>query len=158
MHRAVRLPPRRSEGRLEGTLVIHVEVSATIRASPVKVAEMFREYQAWPRLFSASIRGVRLVGEEHGIEVLEIDHVEGTVINTLRVVSSGLIELEDDNSQFAGHFANRFEPVRGGTRYTVVADITWKGPYKVLGPLLRPYVRRQITHFVINPMKLAAER
>jgi len=138
--------------------VIHVEVSDTIRASPVKVAAMFRDYRIWPRLFSATIRGVRLVGEEHGIEVLEIDHVEGKVINKLRVVSSGLIELEEYNTQFAGHFENRFEPVLGGTRYTVVAGITLKGPYKVLGPLLRPYVRRQITHFVINPMKLAAER
>jgi Polyketide cyclase / dehydrase and lipid transport len=144
--------------RSERTLVIHVEVSDTIRAPPVKVAGMFRDYQTWPRLFSATIRGVRLVREDHGIEVLEIDHVEGKVINKLRVVSSGLIELEEYKKQFDGHFENRFEPVLGGTRYTVVADITLKGPYKVLEPLLRPYVRRQITRFVINPLKLAAER
>jgi hypothetical protein len=138
--------------------VIHVEVSDTIRASPVKVAGMFRDYQAWPRLFSATIRGVRLVREDHGFEVLEIDHVEGKVINKLRVASWGLIELEEYKKQFDGHFENRFEPVAGGTRYTVVADITLKGPYKILEPLLRSYVRRQITRFVINPMKRAAER
>jgi hypothetical protein len=134
-----------------------MEVSDMIRASPVKVAGMFRDYQTWPRLFSTTIRGVRLVREDHRIEVLEIDHVEGEVINKLRVVSSGLIELEEYKKQFDGHFENRFEPARGGTRYTVVADITLKGPYKLLEPLLRPYVRRQITRFVINPLKLAAE-
>jgi hypothetical protein len=144
--------------RSERTLVIHVEVSDTIRAPPVKVAGMFRDYQTWPRLFSATIRGVRLVREDHGIEVLEIDHVEGKVINKLRVVSSGLIVLEEYKKQFAGHFENRFDPVLGGTRYAVVADITLKGPYKVLEPVLRSYVRRQITRFVINPLKLAAER
>jgi hypothetical protein len=138
--------------------VIHTEVSDTIRASPVKVAGIFRNYRIWPRVFSATIRGVRLVGEDRGIELLEIDHVEGKVINRLRVVSSALIELEECKKLFDGHFANRFEPVPGGTRYTVVADITLKGPYKVLEPFLRPYVRKQITRFVINPMKQAAER
>jgi hypothetical protein len=108
--------------------VIHVEVSDMIRASPGKVAGMCRDYQTWPRLFSATIRGVRLVREEHGIEVLEIDHVEGEVINKLRVVSSGLIKLEEYKNQFDGHRENRFEPVAEGTRYTVVADITLKGP------------------------------
>jgi hypothetical protein len=88
--------------RSERTLVIHVEVSDTIRASPVKVAGMFRDYQTWPRLFSATIRGVRLVREDHGIEVLEIDHVEGEVINKLRVVSSGLIEWRSTRSTSKG--------------------------------------------------------
>jgi hypothetical protein len=57
--------------------VIHVEVSDTIRASPVKVAGAFRDYQTWRRLFAATIREVRLIGEERGVAVLEIDHVEG---------------------------------------------------------------------------------
>jgi hypothetical protein len=138
--------------------VIHVEVSDTIRASPAKVAGMYRDFRNWPRLFSATIRGVRLVSEENGMEVLEIDHVEGKVINNLRIVSSEFIELEEFKKQFDGHFENRFQRVPGGTRYTVVADITLKGPYKVLEPFLRPYVRRRITRFVINPMKLASEK
>ena len=138
--------------------MIHVEVSDTIRASPAKVAGMYRDFRNWPRLFSATIRGVRLVSEENGMEVLEIDHVEGKVINNLRIVSSEFIELEEFKKQFDGHFENRFQRVPGGTRYTVVADITLKGPYKVLEPFLRPYVRRRITRFVINPMKLASEK
>jgi hypothetical protein len=60
--------------------VIHVEMSETIRAAPAKVAGTFRDYRTWPRLFPATIRGVGLVGNERGIEMLEIDHVEGKVI------------------------------------------------------------------------------
>jgi polyketide cyclase/dehydrase/lipid transport protein len=137
--------------------VIHVEVSDTIRASPVKVVGTFRDYRNWPQLFAATIRGVRLVAEECGIEVLEIDHVEVKVINKLRVVSSDVIELEEYKKRFDGRFEYRFEPVREGTRCTVVANITLKGFYKALEPFLRPYVRKQIRRFVIDPMKQATE-
>jgi Polyketide cyclase / dehydrase and lipid transport len=138
--------------------VIHVEVSETIRAAPAKVAGTFRDYRTWPRLFPATIRGVGLVGNERGIEMLEIDHVEGKVINKLRAVSSNLIELEECKNRFDGHFEYRFEPGPEGTRFTIVADITLKGFCKCLESILRPYVRKQIRRFVIDPMKQAMER
>jgi hypothetical protein len=73
-------------------------------------------------------------------------------------VSSNLIELEEYKNRFDGHFEYRFEPVREGTRFTIVADITLKGFYKCLESILRPYVRQQLRHFVIDPMKQAMER
>jgi hypothetical protein len=150
------LSQKELESRSERTFVIHVEFPTRSAHRPRKWARISR-LQLAATVFGNDSR-VRLVGEEHGMDALEIDHIEGKVINKLRIVSSELIELEEYKKQFDAHFENRFQRVPGGTRYTVVAEITLKGPYKVLEPFLRPYVRRQITRFVINPMKLAAER
>jgi hypothetical protein len=138
--------------------MIRVEVSDKIRAPQAYVVNTYRDFRGWPKLFAETIRGVRLIGEEHGTEVLEIDHVEGKVINKLRIVSPEVIELEEHKKRFDAHFENCFDPLADGTRYTVAATIKLKRVFKLLEPFIRPYVRMQISRFVIEPIKRATER
>ena len=46
------------------------------------MAGLYADY--WPRLFP-TIKGVRLIGREGSKQVLEIDHLEGKVVNELVV-------------------------------------------------------------------------
>ena len=141
---------KRSDGML------HVETSTTIQAPKTRVVEIYNDYRNWPNLFP-TIKAVRLVREEPGRKILEIDHKEGRVINILTLVSPEEMQLEEFKKKYDGKFTNRFEAVSGGTRFTVVADISLKGFYKLLAPFLDGYIRKQITIFVLDPVKKAAE-
>jgi hypothetical protein len=141
---------KRSDGML------HVETSTMIQAPRTRVVEIYQDYRNWPNLFP-TIKGVRLVREEPGKKVLEIDHREGRVINILTLVSQEEVELEEFKKKYDGKFVNRFESVPGGTRFTVAADISLKGCYKLLAPFLGGYIRKQITAFVLDPVKKSAE-
>jgi Polyketide cyclase / dehydrase and lipid transport len=136
--------------------VLHVEASTTIKASQTRVVEIYQDYRNWPNLFP-TIKAVRLVREEPHKKVLEIDHSEGRVINILTIVSPQEVVLEEFKKKYDGKFVNRFEVVPDGTRFTVAADISLKGFYKLLAPFLDDYIRRQITVFVLNPVKKSAE-
>lgn len=62
-------------------------VASTIVSAPkTTVADVYAEYQNWPRLFP-TIGGVRLLRREGATLVLEVDHREGTVVNELQVRS-----------------------------------------------------------------------
>ena len=141
---------KRGDGKL------HVETSTMIQAPRTRVVDIYQDYSNWPNLFP-TIKGVRLVREEPGRKVLEIDHREGRVINILTLVSQEEVELEEFKRKYDGKFVNRFEAVPGGTRFTVAADISLKGGYKVLAPFLGWYIRKQITAFVLDPVKKSAE-
>lgn len=52
---------------------------------------------------------------------------------------------------------NRFVAIPEGTQFTLGADITLKGVYQLLAPLLPPYIRWQMTNYVLNPLKSSAE-
>ena len=135
----------------------HVETSMIIRAPVARVAGLYRDYRNWPRLFPATIRGVRLVRAEGARTELEIDHREGTVPNVMTEVSPGRIDLWEAKRRYDARFVNRFEAVPEGTRYTVVADVELKGAAKLLAPFLGGYIRRQVTRYVLAPMRVAAE-
>ena len=96
-----------------------------------------------------------LVAREAGRVTLEIAHREGAVVNVMTDVSPLRIDLWEDKRRYRGTFINEFEPIPGGTRYTVRADIELKGVAKVLGPILGPYTRRQIRRYVLEPMRRA---
>ena len=136
--------------------MLHVETSTTIQAPQTRVVEIYKDYRNWPKLFP-TIKAVRLVREEPGRKILEIDHEEGQVINILTLVSPEEVELEEFKKNYDGKFTNRFEAVPGGTRFTVAADISLKGCYKLLAPFLDGYIRKQITVFVLDPVKKLAE-
>jgi hypothetical protein len=121
------------------------------------VAQLYREYQSWPQLFSATVRGVRPVRSEGGRTELEIDHREGKVPNVMTEVSPERVDLWEAKRRYEGSFVNRFEAVPEGTRYSVEADIKLKGAAKLLGPLLGGYIRRQMIRYVLAPMCIAAE-
>lgn len=135
-----------------------VDADTIIHARPARVAALYREWRGWPTLFPATIRGVRLVREEPGRTVVEVDHrTAGRVVNVLRDVSDEEIELEEFKPRYDATFVNRFEPVPAGTRYLVRADIRLRGAFRLLGPLLGGYTRRQVRRYVLDPMRRAAE-
>ncbi len=135
----------------------HVTESILIHAPPSLVAALYQDYEDWPRLFPATIRGVRLVRSSGAQTEVEVDHREGRVLNTMTAVSPGRIDLWEAKRRYEGRFVNRFEAAPGGTRYTVDADIRLKGAARLLGPLLAPYIGRQMRQYLLRPMQVAAE-
>lgn len=135
-----------------------VEASTTIRASPPCVVGIYVDFDRWPSVFP-TIRSVRLLSQDGVRRVLEVDHREGRVVNVLTVVSPQEIWLTERKRRYDGSFVNRFVAVPGGTRFTVSARIRLRGIYRLAAPLLaRGYVRRQLTTFVLEPIRRAAER
>ena len=147
----------RTPGSIATRKPVHVEVSMTIRAPQTVVMSVYRDYQKWPQVFS-TIRAVSVMSTQDGTTTLRIDHREGVVINILTVESATELRLQEFKKKYDAIFVNRFESVHGGTRYTVVADISLKGRYRFLAPFLGWYMRRQIRTLVIEPVKRAAER
>ena len=135
----------------------HVETSMIIRAPVARVAGLYRDYRNWPRLFPATIRGVRLERTQGNRTELLIDHREGTVPNVMTEVSPGRVDLWEARRRYNARFVNRFEAVPEGTRYTVAADVELKGAAKLLAPFLGGYIRTQIIRYVLAPMRVAAE-
>lgn len=89
--------------------------------------------------------------------VLEVDHIEGKVINVLTLRPGPELRLWESKRRYDALFVNRFESIPGGARVTVSGDIRLKGPVRLLAPFLRPYVRRQILRLSLQPLKTAAE-
>jgi Polyketide cyclase / dehydrase and lipid transport len=136
--------------------VLQVEVSTMITAPRQTVPDVYADYASWPRLFP-TISAVRLLGREGPKLVLEVDHVEGKVINELVIRPPDRLDLWEEKRRYDARFANRFETVPGGTRFTVSGDIYLKGWARLLQPVLRGYVRRQIERLQLQPVKAEAE-
>jgi len=115
--------------------MVHTVVSAEIGAPPELVAALYADYEGWPRLFPATIRGVRLLADDGQRKTIEITHAsEGKVINILIVVSPQEIRLEEFMRRFDARFINRFEAAGQGTRYSIVADVRLKGVARASSP------------------------
>ena len=129
--------------------------SILIRAPRADVAVAYRDFRDWPRIFPATVRDARLLREDAGKQVIEVDHrTEGRVINVLDAGSVETIGLEEFKPRYDARFVNRFEPVAEGTRCTVSADVRAKGAWKLLlGPWLRGLVRYRIARQVLEPLK-----
>jgi hypothetical protein len=84
---------------------------------------------------------------------LEIDHVEGRVINELVVRLPDTLELWEEKRRYDVRFSNRFEAVPGGARFTARGDIYLKSWARLLQPFLAGYVRR----LQLQPVKAEAE-
>ena len=136
--------------------MLHVEVSTTVRAPRQTVLDVYADYAGWPRLFP-TISGVRLLRREGAKLVLEIDHVEGRVINELVVRPPDTLELWEEKRRYNARFHNRFATVHGGTRFTARGDIYLKGWARLLQPFLRGYVRRLMRRLQLQPVKAEAE-
>jgi hypothetical protein len=102
--------------------VLRLEVSTMVKAPRQTVLDVYADYSSWPRLFP-TISGVRLLRREGAKLVLELDHVEGTVINKLLVRRPDQLDLWEEKRRYDAWFHNRFETVPGGTRFTVRGDI-----------------------------------
>jgi hypothetical protein len=138
---------------------VRVREALTIRAAPEKVAALYLDYEHWPRLFPATIRGVRLVRERAGEITVEVDHrTEGGVVNIIRPESATVIALHELKPRFSATFINRFDASAAGTRYTVDADVRLRGIYALVAPFIGGIIRRRIRELVLEPMRAAAER
>ena len=129
-----------------------------INASPERLTRLYLDYAHWDSLFPATIRGVRLLREGDGETTVEVDHrTEGAVVNIIRPLSPTAIEVEEFKPRFDATFVNRFEPRGNGARYVLDAEVRLHMPFAVLGPLIKPIVRRRMRRFVLEPMRAAAE-
>jgi hypothetical protein len=121
------------------------------------VCAVYADYPNWPRLFP-TIKGVRLLRRDGAAVVLEIDHVEGKVINRLVVKECNEIDLWEIKRRYDALFVNRFEAVPAGTRLTVTGEIYLKGWARLFRPLLGGYVRSLMRRFQLTPVKEESER
>lgn len=136
--------------------VMTVVASTTVSAPPATVCDVYAEYRSWPRLFP-TINGVRLLRREGAALVLEVDHLEGTVINELLVRPPDEISLREVHRRFDALFLNRFQATPGGTRFTVTGEIHLNGVARLLQPFLPGYVRKRMERLQLQPVKAEAE-
>jgi hypothetical protein len=136
---------------------MRVEVSATVAAPVDVVVSLYRDFANWPNIFP-TIRAVGLVSEQNGVTTLNVDHIEGKVVNTLAMPSPTVIKLREWKRHYDATFVNCFERMLGGTRFTVVGNIAPKGLARLLTPVLGCYAKHLIRRYQIEPIKRAAER
>jgi polyketide cyclase/dehydrase/lipid transport protein len=136
--------------------MMQVVASTTVSAPKATVWDVYGDYPSWPRLFP-TINGVRLLRRDGATLVLEIDHIEGTVVNELLVRPPDEISLSEVHRRFDALFCNRFETIPGGTRFTVTGEFHLKGLAKLLQPFLRGYARRRMGRLQLQPVKAEAE-
>jgi Polyketide cyclase / dehydrase and lipid transport len=133
---------------------LHAEVSVDISAAPQQVMNAYLDYANWHRLFPLTIAGTRLVKREGEQMTIEVSHKkEGKVINLLSILSKTAIRLEEFKHLFNAIFINRFEETPGGTRYTIIASVALKGPYRLLQPFVKWLVKGRMRKYVLDPMK-----
>jgi hypothetical protein len=137
---------------------VRIRETLAIRAAPQRLATLYIDYPNWSRLFPATIRGARWIGDDGRDITVEVDHrSEGRVVNIIRPISSTVIALDEFKPRFDATFVNRFEPAGDGTRYVLDAEIHFRVPYALIAPLLRGIIRRRMRRFVLEPMRDAAE-
>jgi polyketide cyclase/dehydrase/lipid transport protein len=136
--------------------MMHSDAVTMIKAPKRIVSDVYADFTRWPSVFP-TISGVRLIRDEPSKQILEIDHLEGKVINEMVVRSPDEIELWEVKRRYNARFLNRFEAVPGGTRFVVSGEIDLQGIAKLLQPFLRGYVRRQMERWQLQPVKAEGE-
>jgi hypothetical protein len=136
---------------------IQAVVSEHLEASPGRVRALYEEPENWPRLFPATIRATRVMRREKDTTVVEVEHVEGRVINILRYVCATRIDLDEFKRRYDATFTNEFIEEGNGTRYRLTARVRLRWPYRFAAPLLKPLVRARVRRYVVEPLKAAAE-
>jgi len=136
---------------------IHAVVSEHVNASAERVRLLYEKPENWPRLFPLTIRAARVVRREGDTTVVEVDHVEGIVINTLRAVSATRIDLAEFKQRYEATFANEFIGEGDGMRYRLTASVRPKWPYWLAAAFLKPLVLARMRRYVVEPLKAAAE-
>jgi hypothetical protein len=137
---------------------VRIRETLAIRAAPQELAALYLDYPNWSRLFPATIRGVRWIGDDGRDITVEVDHrAEGRVANIIRPISPTVIALDEFKPRFDATFVNRFEAAGDATRYVLDAEIRFRMPFALIAPLVRWIVRRRMRRFVLEPMRDAAE-
>jgi hypothetical protein len=124
---------------------IDAVVSEHVDAPADRVWALYRNPDNWARLFPATINGARVVRREGDTTVVEVDHVEGKVVNVLRDISPTRIDLVEFKRSYDATFVNEFFPEGEGMRYRLAA------------PFVKPLVLARMRRYVVEPLKVAAE-
>ena len=144
--------------RIVRSNIIEAVVSEHVNAPADRVRALYRDPANWAHLFPETIRGARVVRKEGDTTVVEVDHVEGKVVNILRDISSTRIDLVEFKRRYDATFVNEFIPEGDGMRYTLTASVRLKWPYWVAAPFVKPLVLTRMRRYVVEPLKAAAER
>jgi hypothetical protein len=137
--------------------MIRLSISEHISAAADRVRSLYNDPENWGRLFPATIRRARVIRREANTTEVEVDHIEGRVINLLNEVSPTRIDLTEFKRRYNATFTNEFIPAGQGTVYRLTGSISLKWPYRVLELFLKPLVISRMRRFVIEPLKNAAE-
>src|SRR5262245_52923024 len=137
--------------------IIVAVVSEHVNAPADCVKGLYSNPDNWARLFPATIRGASVVRREGDMTVVEVDHVEGKVVNILRDISSTRIDLVEFKRRYDATFVNEFIPEGEGMRYRLTASVRLKWPYRLAAPFVKPLVLARMRRYVVEPLKAAAE-
>lgn len=138
---------------------MQVELSVNINVAPTTVMGVYLDYGNWHKLFPLTIRSVKYIREENGVLTVKVDHKKGgSIINMLKVLNNEEIKLEEFKPKYNATFINRFQKIPDGTQYTIIANVSFKSFYKLIGPFLKSIVEKRIRKFVLDPMKEFLER
>jgi hypothetical protein len=138
--------------------MLHAATSIIIAADPSTVKKQYLDYVNWSQLFPLTIRRAKLIKEENGALTVEVDHrYEGKVINVLTILSPEEIKLQEFKPKFDAVFINRFERVPAGTLYTITANVSLKGIFKVAAPFVLGLIKKRMLNYVLYPMKKYSE-
>lgn len=137
--------------------MIEAVVTEHVNAPADRVRELYRDADNWARIFPATIRSARVVRREGDTTVVEVDHVEGKVVNILRDVSRTRTDLVEFKRRYDATFVNEFIPEGEGMRYTLRASVRLKWPYRLAAPFIRPLALARMRRYVVEPLKAAAE-
>lgn len=135
---------------------IRFRVTELIDAPCSVVRAAYRNYTRWPQIFP-TIHAIRTLGRRDGWELMEVDHVEGRVLNAIATPSPNVLVLQESKRLYDATFVNTFTDVDGKTLLVVEADIEPKGPVRLLRPVARVLARRLIERYQLHPLKLAVE-
>src|SRR5262245_19660658 len=136
---------------------LHAVVSEHINASADRVRGLYEDPDNWARLFPATIRGARVVHREEGTTVVEVDHVEGLVMNILHDISPMRIDMAEIKRHYEATFTNEFVPEEDGMRYRLTASVRLRWPYRLAAPFVTSLVIAKMRRYVVQPLKAAAE-
>jgi len=136
---------------IDAVVIEHVNASAS------RVLALYRDPNNWARIFPATIRSARVVRREGDTTVVEVDHVEGKVVNVLRDISATRIDLVEFKRHYDATFVNEFISESEGTRYVLTASIRLKWPYWLAAAFVKPLVLMRMRRYVVEPLKVAAE-
>jgi uncharacterized membrane protein len=137
--------------------MMFVEVSEIIRAPRDRVFSVETDFENWPKIFP-HVRSVREVSQKYGETLLELEDSAGgrvTIVQRTRRCEKIVEDLARGTIREKCTYT--FEALPDGTRVTIELGAKVKGPYKLLSPLVKAYLRRRLLRLVLGPMKRAAE-
>ena len=137
--------------------VIEAVVTEHVDAPADRVRMLYRDPDNWTHIFPTTIRGARVVRREADTTVVEVDHVEGKVVNILHEVSRTRTDLVEFKRRYDATFVNEFIPAGEGMRYTLRASVRLKWPYRLAAPFIKPLVLARMRRYVVEPLKAAGE-